>query len=475
MVAAVLALAALAGAVLAPVAGHDGEAAAAGEFRLVVPSLAADSPPAPAPFVTAHGVRSCAYVPGFSQPARMPPEVINAIPPPPHPGPALPANSAVAAALTAKQMTVFDQLAAAVTAYYVDPAFNGVDWPAISARYEELIAGGLTDADFYAAMKAMIRELGDQHSSFESPEEVRATEERLVRGESFVGIGATIVAVPGTGGGTILSIWPDSPALLAGLKPHDVILSVNGGPLIDSKGDIATRGPAGTTITLVVARPGDSPRTMQLVRRAVTGFTPVDSCIVPNTRVGYIFIPTLYDLSIGEQVRTALQKLTADGPLAGLVLDNRMNGGGIESVAKSVLGFFTSGNQGARVSRTAFTPFNITPEDIGGSQQVPLVVLVDWETASYGEIMSGVLAGSGRATIAGRTTLGNVEILRNTDLPDGSRAWIARETFQPVGKPAGYWEGKGIIAAVSVPTRWDLFTEATDPALARAVSLLLGE
>jgi hypothetical protein len=50
--------------------------------------------------------------------------------------------------------------------------------------------------------------------------------------------------------------------------------------------------------------------------------------------------------------------------------------------------------------------------------------------------------------------------------------WLATRTFAPVGLEAGVWEGDGVVPDVSLPTRWDLFTEATDPALARAVELL---
>jgi hypothetical protein len=63
--------------------------------------------------------------------------------------------------------------------------------------------------------------------------------------------------------------------------------------------------------------------------------------------------------------------------------------------------------------------------------------------------------------------------LTRSDFSDASRAWIATFVFQPVGLAPGAWEGVGVLPSVSVPTRWDLFNEATDPALAKAVELLL--
>jgi hypothetical protein len=69
---------------------------------------------------------------------------------------------------------------------------------------------------------------------------------------------------------------------------------------------------------------------------------------------------------------------------------------------------------------------------------------------------------------------GNVETLTGFDFTDGSRAWIAKETFVPDNARYGPWEDTGIEPDVSAPTRWDLFTEANDPALAAALQALGG-
>ncbi len=175
---------------------------------------------------------------------------------------------------------------------------------------------------------------------------------------------------------------------------------------------------------------------------------------------------------IDSQVRAALQQMTADGPLDGVVLDNRINGGGQGSIAEAMLSLFTSGTQGTFVSVSGETPLEITPEDVGGSQSVPLVILAGSDTVSYAEVFTGVLQQSGRATIVGSPTAGNVEQLHSFDFADGSRAWIAADTFAPTNLEPGAWEGVGIMPDVSMPTRWDLFTEATDPALAKAVDIL---
>jgi carboxyl-terminal processing protease len=199
---------------------------------------------------------------------------------------------------------------------------------------------------------------------------------------------------------------------------------------------------------------------------------PIDACLVPGTSVGYLFLPTLLDRTVADQTRAALRRLTADGPLAGLVIDNRVNGGGSGEVAKAMLGLFTRGRQGSYLSRAGREPLDLAPEDVGGSQSVPLVVLVGGDTVSYAEIFSGVLRAAGRARLVGERTRGNVEQLHRYEFEDGSRAWIASATFEPPGESAGAWEARGLVPDLVVPARWELFTEATDPGLAKAVELL---
>ncbi len=440
---------------------------------LLSPSAQVSDPNQPPSSFNASSVRACLYVPGVSVPATMPADLVNAPTPTLFPTATLPPATKVDAKTTARQLRVYNGLWNAVRDHYVYPDFRGHDWNAIGARYKALVQQGLTDDSFYLAMQAMLGELGDQHSYFQSPAQIKAEQAELASRYDFVGIGALFTPIQGGSRAAIMTVFADSPAEEAGLRPHDTVLMVDGGPIREKSGTSRTLGPEGTQVTLTVQRPGEPPHDVTLTRRRVTGMLPIDYCLVPNTRIAYIFFPTLLDKTIGDQTRQALQKLTADGPLDGLILDNRMNGGGLGSVAQTIMGLFANGLQGNFVTRTSREPLRLQPVDVGGSQKVPLVVLVDVDTVSYGEIVSGVLRLAGRARIVGGTTLGNVEQLRRYDLEDGSQAWIASATFQPLGQANGTWEDTGIIPDVSVPTRWDLFTEATDPALAKAVELLM--
>lgn len=420
-------------------------------------------------------VRACDYIPGLSSPAAMPPEVVQFVQPTPYPLPPLPPNTPVDSDTTALQLRVQQELWDIVNEQYVYEDFNGQDWEAIGARYEALIAGGLTDEDFYYAMNLMLWELGDDHSQFLSPEEVAEEEAAFAGATEFVGAGYLLNPIPNTHQAVILYTFPDSPAAEAGLRAHDVIVEANGQAPVDADGflnESALRGPAGSEMILTIARLGEAPFDVTLIRRRIVAPLPVEYCAVRGTRIGYIFIPGLDDETVGDQVRDALQAFTADGPLDGVILDNRQNYGGASPVLEEILSFFVDGKMGAFVSHRRSESLNIQAEPVGNSQTVPLVVLVDLDTVSFGEIMSGILQNEGRATIVGQNTLGNVETLWGYDLQDGSLAWVAAQTFRPNHLEAGIWEDTGIVPDVLVPTRWDLFTEATDPALATAIELL---
>jgi carboxyl-terminal processing protease len=340
-------------------------------------------------------------------------------------------------------------------------------------QYRALVSAGLTDDDFYFTLENLLVELRDDHSQYWSPETVKANTAESSGHTQYVGIGALVTAMPEQGYGVIAYTLLGGTAAAAGLKAHDIILAVDGQPLLDRDGSIADiiRGPEGSHVTLTLRHPGGEPFDLTLERRKIDSPDPVNACLIPRTRVAYIFLPSLEDDTIPDQLRGALRTLTADGPLDGVILDNRLNGGGSYPVFTGVLSFFMDGTAGYFVNRGVQDKVTIDGEDLGGSQDVPLVVLVGQDTASFGEIMSGVLQSLGRARIVGQLTLGNVEILYPYEFDDGSLAYIAHDTFQPVGQEAGVWEKAGIVPDVEVPVRWDLFTEATDPAIAASLQI----
>jgi len=371
------------------------------------------------------------------------------------------------------QLQVFDEVVSTIEEVYVYPDFNGVDWESLASQHRTQIESGLNAEGFYTEMQSLITELGDEHSSFESPVEVAEAEAELAGTNDFVGIGIYFLPVLERQRITVLSIFRDSPAEHAGLKPHDSIIAVDGMPIVQNGEEVSylVTGPECSAVVLTVETPRQAPRELTLVRTRIQSPSVVDATLLPTSdgsRVGYIFLPTFYDETIPGQVRAALEGF---GTLDGLILDNRVNGGGSSTVLEPVLAYFASGLLGEYTSRHNSRPMEVQPDPVQNSQTVPLVVLVSEDTVSFGEVFSGVLKDSGRAQVVGESTLGNVEVLHGYNLADGSRLWIAEETFTPLNSQAN-WEETGIVPDVQAYADWDTFTFETDPSIAAALSLL---
>ena len=225
----------------------------------------------------------------------------------------------------------------------------------------------------------------------------------------------------------IYLVFPGSPAEEAGLKMHDSILTVDGQPILDADG-LLDQDPAragGNNRFGNGTNPGEEPRTIQITRRRITGSVPVPNTVLTTSggkRVGYILVPTFMDSTVDDQVGAALEAMKADGPLDGLILDNRVNEGGYENVLIGTLRYFMSGVAGHFVNRDSESALDLGKgKDINGSLTVPMVVMVGPDTVSFGEISSGILQDTGRAYVIGETTEGNVELLLGYDFADGSQ------------------------------------------------------
>lgn len=373
------------------------------------------------------------------------------------------------------QLQTFEELWRIVRDEYLYPNFNGLDWNAIHEEYRQRIEAGLTNDEFYLAMDEMIARLGDDHSVFLSPEEAAEEDAEYAGNLDYVGIGVLLSAIPERQRAVILLTFPGSPAAEAGLTSRDSILSVNGEPILDEDGFLRdiVRGPEGTSITLVVQSPGEPVRQVTITRRRISGSIPVPYQVLTSPaglRVGYIFLVTFADSNIDEQVGEALQSMAADAPLDALIIDNRQNEGGVDNVLRGTLAYFTQGTLGYFISRERERPLEVVGRSIQRSQQIPLVVLIGPDTVSYGEVFAGVLKDKQRAYLIGEVTEGNIETLWSYDFEDGSRAWIARETFRPYHHPEENWEVSGIIPHLIVMTNWDEVSQEEDPAIQAALN-----
>lgn len=372
---------------------------------------------------------------------------------------------------------IFREVWETVNENYVYSDYNGLDWEAMQAEYAPQVEAAPDDETFWRLMQELVNRLADDHSRYLTPAEVAEEDQERTGDLDYVGIGVYLTLPLSATYGVILMIFPDSPAETAGIRPHDRILAVDGTPACcnaDGSDNLALlRGPEGSTVRVELQSPGSAPRELKVQRARIQTQLPIPTrrIATPQGDVGYILIPTLFDETVAERTRDALEQLFADGPVIGLVVDMRINGGGAYTELSDLLALFMDGRAGRFVRRgkTAET-FHIRARPLGATQTLPLVILIGRDTESYAEVFSGILQDMGRAQLVGEPTAGNVETIYPYDQEDGSRLWIAEETFEP---PSGArWESAGVQPDVLIRARWEDFTEDDDPVLLAALALL---
>ncbi len=421
-------------------------------------TIAATPTSTEAPFVPAFIPEQCAGTP----PATISPDVA---------AQATPEKEANAEISKDEQLSILKDVEEKVEKVYLYPDYNGKNWNEIKSRYQSKIEAGMDADTFYKEMENMITELGDDHSFFLSPLDVKQSEDELKGDVKFTGVGIygnfdiphqRII---------VISIFPDSPAEHAGIKAHDSIVAVDNQPVFVGEQD-RLKGPECSAVLVSVQSPGEAPRQVMLIREAINGNLRIDARLVQTkdgSKIGYIFIPTFFDETIPPQIEKALKDF---GSLDGLILDVRMNGGGSSEVVNPIMSFFASGRLGKFVSRDGSRPLTVDPNPIANSQTVPLVVIVSTDTVSYGEIFAGIMRDSRGAKITGETSLGNVELLHGFNFDDGSQMWLAAEKFVPEHSPNSNWEDTGIVTDVTAFAPWETITFDDDPSITEAVKLL---
>ena len=286
----------------------------------------------------------------------------------------------------------------------------------------------------YGAIEGMTDAVGDTgHTDFMTPEERKQRNESL--SGSYVGIGVRIEQ-DDAGLPRIIGVFEGSPAEAAGLAAGDVILKVDGqstdGVLMDEVSGWV-RGEAGTTVEVTV-RPaaGGAERTVAIVRADVP-VQPVSWTMVPGSKTALIQLEQFSNGAADEMVEALKAARTAGATR--VVLDLRGNPGGYVNEAVGVASQFL-GSGLVYIERNAAderTEHAVSPG--GVALDLPLVVVVDGNTASSAEIVSGALQDAGRAKVVGETTFGTGTVLGEFDLSDGSALRVGTvEWLTPQGR-----------------------------------------
>ena len=279
----------------------------------------------------------------------------------------------------------------------------------VEQNYAEKMNDDRTDKAIYdGAIPGMLHVL-DPHSNFYDPKAyAQMREDQHGR---YYGVGMTIQPqlVDGIMKTFVLYPFEGTPSYKAGIRPGDLIISVDGKPTdgLDSAAIASMlKGPRGTHVLVTMSREGkDKPLTFDLVRDEIPR-PSVDLAFEIQPGIGYMHV-TNFQETTAHEVGDALDKFRGQGPLKGLVIDLRGNPGGLLNQAVDMSSkFLQKGqvvvSQHGRVA--ADQVYSVTSGEQG--PKYPVVVLVNRNTASAAEIVSGALQDHDRALIVGETTFG---------------------------------------------------------------------
>ncbi|HET8756310.1 MAG TPA: S41 family peptidase [Solirubrobacteraceae bacterium] len=280
-----------------------------------------------------------------------------------------------------------------------------------------------------------VRSLDDRFSNYFAPRDYadfqQATEGR------FEGVGMSVTPVDA--GLRIVAVYEGSPAARGGLKKGDLITEVDGRSIAGKSSEESTtriKGPAGTEVKLTV-KTGKQERELTLKRAEVA--IPVVQSKMRESGGHKIAWVRLAGFTSGahDAVKEAVTKLLDDGA-EGVVLDLRDNGGGLLNEAVEVSSIFIPDG------RIVSTRGRARPEHVydatGGAidSDIPVVVLVNNNSASASEIVTGALQDRDRATVVGTRTFGKGVFQEIEPLSNGGALDITvGEYFLPSGRNLG--------------------------------------
>lgn len=371
-----------------------------------------------------------------------------------------------------RQLKILDEIYSAVKNQYVLPDYGGVKLDDLKKDYETKIRAGMGNADFEKAMLDFARKLPASSAVYQTrAERLQAETEANVR---YSGIGAYIaVRKEPQPHVVILSIIKDSPAEKAGLLPHDSIYSVDGKPVTAEEGmDVIkrVRGQAGSTVSLEVQTVGKSKRTVKITRDQITAGDALRGGLIERAGIVYFLFPVATPDNMIEIIAQNLEAYSKQVQLRGIVLDLRVAHGTGWPI-EEMLTLFGNGSLGQFYTRAGNSDVAIKGIDVGGSQTLPLIILVGPDTEGTPEVFASALQASQRAIVLGLPTTGKVFGYTTLPLTDGSRLTLATSSYKNV--KGDDLSKSGVKPDFEMKVDWDQVTLENDPLIDKAFQAIL--
>ncbi|MDI1327018.1 MAG: S41 family peptidase [Brevundimonas sp.] len=283
-----------------------------------------------------------------------------------------------------------------------------------------------------AALQGMMTAL-DPHSNYLPPDGYGDLQERT--SGAYSGVGLTIQSEAGMV--KVISPMDGGPAARAGVNAGDVISSIDGqnaSGLTVSQVSEKLRGAVGTSVKVTFLRDGEEPNEVVLTREVIK-IESVTGRI--EGEFGYLRVST-FNENTGRELSETITRLKAENPaIKGYVLDLRNNGGGLLDAAIAVSdAFLERGEIVSQRGRKAdqIQRYSARPGDQTGG--LPVVVLINYGSASASEIVAGALKDHQRATLVGLTSFGKGSV--QTVIPlrggaDGALSITTARYYTPSG------------------------------------------
>ena len=310
--------------------------------------------------------------------------------------------------------------------------FNVNDW--IELRKEILSNKYLDNDDAYIVIKDMLTKLDDPYTRFLDPKEFN--EMRIDTTGELMGVGIQISLDEATNQIVVVSPIEGTPAFFAGIKPKDIIVSIDGklikGFTIDNTVKLI-RGKKGTKVELGIIRE-DELLNVSLIRDRIE-INVVDSRInntVSGAKIGYVRLKQ-FNAKSPKEMSLSINKLEKQKPF-GYVLDLRSNPGGLLEASIEIARQWI--NTGIIVStKTKDGITDIRKANNRALTNRPVVVLIDEGSASASEILSGAIKDNKRGVLVGKKTFGKGLVQSVRSLSDGSGLTVTVAKYlTPSGK-----------------------------------------